>query len=159
MSDSIRNRQMYMRVMPMPYLVSLVFRWVVPKLVRRGMNRRRRRGKDKEGAKENCIKRWCVQNQSYKIPYLLIISVFIRLSALFLLLNFALKLTNIITWSYYIILWPYYIFLGMSLVFSCGTLLLLFNWLCMKVNNKYEVDGEHLPDITRPNDTVNTNLT
>jgi hypothetical protein len=67
-------------------------------------------------------------------PYLQIVSAFIRLSALALLINFSLKLTEVISWTYQILIWPYYVFLGLSLVFSCGSLLLLFNWLCTKIN-------------------------
>ena len=65
-----------------------------------------------------------------RFPYMQIISAFVRLSILILLVNFSLKLTGQIHWNYYIVLWPYYVFIGMSLIFSCGSLLLLFNWLC-----------------------------
>jgi hypothetical protein len=85
-------------------------------------------------SKDNFIKRIFAKNEKFLVPYIAIITVITRLSVLALLINFSLKLTLVISWSYYIVLWPYYILMGISLVLSCGTLLLLFNWLCMKIN-------------------------
>jgi hypothetical protein len=73
-----------------------------------------------------------------KFPYIQIISAFIRGSVLMILINFSLKLTGVVEWNYYIVLWPYYVFIGMSLIFSCGSLLLLFNWVCQKINDASE---------------------
>jgi hypothetical protein len=49
--------------------------------------------------------------------------------------NLSLKLSGVLAWSYFVLLWPYYILVGISITFSCGSLLFLFQWLCTKLND------------------------
>jgi hypothetical protein len=63
------------------------------------------------------------------------VTVIIRLSVLAMLVNLSLKLSGVLAWSYYVLLWPYYILVGISITFSCGSLLFLFQWLCTKLND------------------------
>ncbi len=127
MSENILYRNTYYKIFALPYFVSLIFRWTIPFSIRRCVFKRK---KSKE--KHNCIKRLFTKNDNFRVPYISLISVFSRLAVLVLLINFSLKLTETISWNYYIIIWPYYLFLGISLILTCGTILLLFNWICMK---------------------------
>lgn len=63
------------------------------------------------------------------------VTVIIRLSVLAMLVNLSLKLSGVLAWSYFVLLWPYYILVGISITFSCGSLLFLFQWLCTKLND------------------------
>jgi len=63
------------------------------------------------------------------------VTVIIRLSVLAMLVNLSLKLSWVLAWSYFVLLWPYYILVGISITFSCGSLLFLFQWLCTKLND------------------------
>ena len=130
MSQTLEYREIYKQILAAPYFVSLIFRWLIPFIIRKQAYPSQNKSKD------NCIKRIFAKNENFKVPYVSIITVFTRLAILAILVNFSLKLCNVISWSYYIILWPYYVFIGMSLILSCGTLLLLFNWLCTKINKE-----------------------
>ena len=130
MSQTLQYREIYKQILAAPYFVSLIFRWFIPFIIRKQAYPSQNKSKD------NCIKRIFAKNENFKVPYVSIITVFTRLAILAILVNFSLKLCNVISWSYYIILWPYYVFIGMSLILSCGTLLLLFNWLCTKINKE-----------------------
>lgn len=127
MSENILYRNTYYKIFALPYFISLIFRWAIPLSIRRCVFKRK---KSKE--KHNFIKRLFTKNDNFRVPYISLISVFSRLAVLVLLINFSLKLTETISWNYYIIIWPYYLFLGISLILTCGTILLLFNWICMK---------------------------
>ena len=127
MSENILYRSTYYKIFALPYFISLIFRWTIPLSIRKCVFNRK---KSKE--KQNCIKRLFTKNDNFRVPYISLISVFSRLAVLLLLINFSLKLTETISWNYYIIIWPYYLFLGISLILTCGTILLLFNWICMK---------------------------
>jgi hypothetical protein len=63
------------------------------------------------------------------------VTVIIRLCVLAILVNLSLKLAGVLAWSCYVLLWPYYILVGISITFSCGSLLFLFQWLCTKLND------------------------
>ncbi len=128
MSQSLQNKEVYRQLLAVPYFVSLLFRWMIPYIIRKCMFPSEKKSKD------NCIKRLFAKNDKFRVPYISIITVFTRLAVLALLVNFSLKLTKVISWPYYIILWPYYVLMGISLILSCGSMLLLFNFLCMKIN-------------------------
>jgi len=132
MSQTLQYREIYKQIIAAPYFVSLIFRWFIPFIIRKQAYPSQNKSKD------NCIKRIFAKNENFKVPYVSIITVFTRLAILAILVNFSLKLCNVISWSYYIILWPYYVFIGMSLILSCGTFLLLFNWLCTKINKEHD---------------------
>lgn len=132
MSQTLEYREIYKQILAAPYFVSLIFRWFIPFIISNQAFPSQNKSKD------NCIKRIFAKNENFKVPYVSIITVFTRLAILAILVNFSLKLCNVISWSYYIILWPYYVFIGMSLILSCGTLLLLFNWLCTKINKEHD---------------------
>ena len=141
-STTLTHHQYYLRVLPGPYVVSLICRWLFPYIVRRSFkNRRKNRRKrhiidsdedDEELAvreKKPSLCRKLCNPQELKMrqfPFLQMVTVIIRLSILAILLNFSLKLTGVLNWSYYILLWPYYVFLGISITCSCGSLLFLF---------------------------------
>ena len=95
MSNSISDNLTFVSILPAPYFLSLLCRWVFPSLVNKCLRKKRdREGKRKKG--------WCYimctssEDDHVIFPYIQIISVFIRLAALVLLLHFSLRLTQTI---------------------------------------------------------------
>jgi hypothetical protein len=71
------------------------------------------------------------EGDSLKVEYASIVSALVRSAVFLQIVNCSFKLSGVLSaWSYYIVIWPYYFLIGVSLIFSCGSLLLLFSWIC-----------------------------
>ena len=132
LSENILYRTTYYQIFALPYLISLILRWLLPFKIRRCVYKK----EYNKNEKQNCIKRIFTKNENFRVPYISLLSVFTRIAILVLLINFSLKLTKTVTWSYYIVIWPYYVFMGISVILTCGTILLLFNWICMRFSKQ-----------------------
>eukprot|EP00347_Sterkiella_histriomuscorum_P005467 403356505 len=151
------------KLLPLPYTFSLIFRWIFPSfmkcfIIHKSRDKELEQAYLQSGGSMFCFY-FCIDSNANQmnITYQNIISFFIRLSILALFMNVSLKLTGSINWSIYILLWPYYILLGMSLIFSCGSLLLLFNWLCQKLNQSQR--NNNSSGNGRSNSTFNSRFT